>query len=240
MLELRIEDAFARLTLQRPEVRNAIPLDGWDAIAEKARAAEAAGARLLVLAGEGGAFCAGADLGGFAALQGDPAAASAFREAMRRGIDALASLPIPVVALIEGPCYGAGVALALACDIRLAGPAARFAITPAKMGISYPQEDVARLVALVGAGQAARLLFTGATFDAAEAMRIGLADAPAAEPDAIEAAVAANAPASLAILKRGIGLAAEGVRSDAEQDRQFDALLASDALAALVAARLQR
>ena len=77
---------------------------------------------------------------------------------MRRGLDSLRDLTIATVALVEGPCYGAGVALALACDLRIAGPGARFAITPAKFGISYPQEDVAGLVALVGPGQASRLL----------------------------------------------------------------------------------
>ena len=132
--------------------------------------------RLLVVTGAGDAFCAGADLGDFAAMRGDEAAVARFREDMRAALDALRALAIPTIAVIEGPCYGAGVALAMACDIRMARLGARFAITPAKIGIAFPQEDVHRLVALVGPGQAARLLFTAETIDGDEAKRIGLVD----------------------------------------------------------------
>ncbi|HEX8644219.1 MAG TPA: enoyl-CoA hydratase/isomerase family protein [Allosphingosinicella sp.] len=238
MFELCTEGEVARITLARPEARNAIPLAGWDALAETVRKAE--GARVLILSGTVDAFCAGADLADFARMRGDAAAAAGFRRATRRGIEAIASFPMPSVALIGGPCYGAGVALALACDLRLAGPGARFAITPARMGISYPQEDVFRLVTLVGPAQAARLLFTGAAIDPADAIRIGLADAPAAELGEIVAAMLANDAASLATLKRGIRLAAAGVRDDAGQDAAFDALIASDAFAARLAARRRR
>ena len=236
MFALAFDGPAARLTLNRPEARNAIPVAGW--IELGARAAEAAdkGARLLILEGAGSAFCAGADLGGFASLHGDTQAAARFREAMRVGIDGLAALPIPTIAAIDGPCFGAGVALAMACDLRIAGPAASFAITPAKYGISYPQEDVARLVALVGRGQAARLLLGAGTIDSAEAARIGLVEVHG--PDGLEpvlceivAALTRNSSASLAALKRGIGLAAAGVASDPGQDRSFDALMAGDELA---------
>ena len=111
---------------------------------------------------------------------------------MRAALDALRDLPIPTIASIEGPCYGAGVALAMACDLRIAGRGARFAITPAKIGISYPQEDVHRLVALVGPGQAARLLFTAETIDGAEAERIGLVESTMPREGPIVAAILAN------------------------------------------------
>ena len=229
MFELRIQNEVARITLARPEARNAIPLAGWDALAARVREAE--GARALIVAGSAQAFCAGADLRDFPGMSGDPAAAALFREAMRRGIEAVAGLPIPTVALVEGPCYGAGVALALACDFRLAGPAARFAITPAKIGISYPQEDVFRLVGLVGPAQAAKLLYTGGAIGTDEALCIGLADSRADELDGLLSSMAANDSASLATLKRGIALAASGVSSDAVQDGTFDALLAAPAVA---------
>jgi enoyl-CoA hydratase/carnithine racemase len=95
---------------------------------------------------------------------------------MRGALEPLAGLPMPVIAAIDGDCFGAGVALALAADLRIAGPRAVFAVTPAKLGITYPQEDVARLVALVRPGQAARLLYGAARIDAAEAARIGLVE----------------------------------------------------------------
>ena len=236
MFDLSIEGGLARLRLNRPEARNAIALEAWPVLGRKAEEAERLGARLLILEGEpGGAFCAGADVRSFDAFRSDAAARSAFREAIRAGLDKLRSLPIPTAAVIEGPCYGAGVAVAIACDLRFAGPGARFAITPAKLGISYPQEDVHRLVALVGPGQAARLLFGAGSVDGEEALRIGLVEifAPTALGEAVHAfaiAVAANGAESLSTLKRGIALAEAGIARDEEQDRRFDRLLGADAL----------
>ena len=231
MFRLLRDGDIARLTLDRPEARNAIPAAGWDSLASIAGQVERSEARLLVLDGAGGAFCAGADLSDFTAMREDPAAPARFRETMRAALDRVAALPIPTIALIEGACYGAGVALALACDLRIAAEGARFAITPAKIGISYPQEDVHRLVALVGPGQAARLLFTALEIDGAEAARIGLVDLHGAELRTAAEAVLAMDPESLKVLKRAIRLAGEGRRSDEEQDRRFDALLGGEILA---------
>src|SRR5436305_1867224 len=161
MFRLESDEGLVRLVLDRPEARNAIPAAGWRALGETIAGIEAGDARLLVVTGAGGTFCAGADLADFASMRADPAAIARFREEMRAALDRLAALPIPTIALILGHCYGAGVALAMACDLRIAAPEAAFAITPAKLGISYPQEDVHRLVALVGPGQAARLLLGG-------------------------------------------------------------------------------
>lgn len=235
MFRLALEDAVATLTLDRPELRNAIPAAEWAALAATLRETE--GARLLVLRGAGGAFCAGADLADFPAMRGDPPARSRFRREMRRALDLLAALPVPTLAVVDGPCFGAGVALAMACDLRIAGRDAAFAVTPAKLGISYPQEDVHRLVSLVGPGQAARLLLGAVRIDGAEAARIGLVEqhAPEGLEDAVEAlcsALLANSPESLETLKTGIALAAAGAAEDETQDRRFDALLGSDAVAA--------
>ncbi|MBX3561727.1 MAG: enoyl-CoA hydratase/isomerase family protein [Sphingomonas sp.] len=231
------EGGLARLTLDRPERRNAIPASAWAVLAEHVGAARAA--RALVVAGAGGSFCAGADLGDFPMMLDE---AACFRRAMRAALDALRDLPIPTVALIDGACYGAGVALAMACDLRLAGADAQFAITPAKIGISYPQEDVHRLAELVGPGQAARLLFTGLSIDGAEAARIGLVEtvAPLAEREAAIEAILANGPESLVTLKRAIRLAGGGARTDAGQDHQFDALLGGAELARRLEARRRR
>jgi enoyl-CoA hydratase/carnithine racemase len=240
MFRLDTQGGVFRLTIDRPEVRNAIPLAGWDEGAAKVAEAVEAGARVLVIAGSGGAFSAGADLSDFPALAEGGAAPAAFRAAMRRLFEAIETAPIPAIALIEGSCYGAAVALALACDLRLAARAARFAITPAKMGIAYPQRDIARLVALLGRGAAARLLFTGDAIDAAEAKRIGLVDGDAAELAPILEALLANDRDSLATLKRGLSLAARGIDDDAAQDGRFDALFAAPSLAARLAARRRR
>ncbi|MBV9881933.1 MAG: enoyl-CoA hydratase/isomerase family protein [Sphingomonadaceae bacterium] len=225
MFRLERDGGEARLILDRPASRNAIPASGWGALGETIDRVAASDARLLVVTGAGGTFCAGADLADFSVMRADPAAIARFREDMRGALDRLGALPIPTIALIHGHCYGAGVALAMACDLRIAAPAAAFAITPAKIGISYPQEDVHRLVALVGTGQAARLLFTAAAIGGEEALRIGLVDLLA--PDAVELceAILAHDKASLAVLKQAIGRAAGGARTDAELDRRFDDLI---------------
>jgi enoyl-CoA hydratase/carnithine racemase len=233
MIDLQIHGPVARLVLNRPQVRNALPIAGWEALARHVEAVERSGARALLLGGAAGAFCAGADLAEFELLRTDEPARLRFRSAMRRAVDALRDLPIATIAWVEGPCFGAGVALAMASDMRVASETARFAITPAKMGIGYPQQDVERLVSLVGPGWAARLLFTGGTIDAGEAERIGLVEAVAApeEMEALVQSVLACDAASIAMLKRGIGKALRGIAEDEEQDRRFDSFFASDALA---------
>ncbi|HEY0113342.1 MAG TPA: enoyl-CoA hydratase/isomerase family protein [Allosphingosinicella sp.] len=235
MFQLTTDNGLARLQLQRPEACNAIPLDGWKKLERLFDQVQREGARLLILSGGPQAFCAGADLGDFPLLMADAEAASRFRIDMRDACLALRDLPIPTVALIEGPCFGAGAALAMACDLRIAGEGVSFAITPAKFGISYPQEDIARLVSLVGPGQASRLLFGAGVIDASEALRIGLVEIgpPAnanAAADAFSQAVLANSAGSLETLKRGLALAISGTSSDEEQDRRFDSLFSGEAL----------
>ena len=102
MFDLRIANNVARLTLNRPQARNAIPAASWAKLGDTAEAAVRGGARLLLVQGAGEAFCAGADLGDFAAMQSDAGAAARFRLAMRDGLDRLGALPIPTAALIEG------------------------------------------------------------------------------------------------------------------------------------------
>ena len=236
MFDLTIRADIAILRLNRPEVRNAIPVHGWGQLGDRVEEAVAEQARVLLLSGiPDGAFCAGADIADFGAFAGDERARTGFRLAIRSGLDRLRDAPIPTIAMIEGAAYGAGLALAMACDIRLAGSGARLAATPAKLGISYPQADVHRLVSLVGPGQAARLLLSAGSIDGPEAERIGLVERyheSDLEGEALILAgqIAANDSSSLRVLKRGIQLASTGVAQDDEQDRSFDALLGSEAL----------
>lgn len=233
MIHLEIDGDIARLMLARPETRNALAMRHWQALEQAFGDVASSDARLLVVTGEGGAFSAGADLGEFARFRDDGDARRAFTQGMRGALEALAALPIATLAWIDGPCFGAGVALAMACDLRIAAPHSRFAITPAKMGIGYPQEDVARLVALVGPGHASRLLFTGTAIDAVEALRIGFVEMVGDEAvrDAVIGDLRAAAPTSIAMLKRGIALAGAGETASIDQDMAFDTLLGSDLLA---------
>lgn len=197
----------ARISLDRPASRNSIAIAQWRELADMAERAVAAGARaLIVRSGAPNIFSAGADLGDLAGLSNDPGLRTRFRIDMAQAFDTIAGLPVATIAAVDAGCYGAGVALAMACDIRVAGDKAVFAITPAKVGIVYPAGDVARLKALVGPGQAARLLATGMAVDADEALAIGLVEERAKSADkaalVLAEAIAANAPSSVAGLKR--------------------------------------
>jgi enoyl-CoA hydratase/carnithine racemase len=113
---------------------------------------------------------------------------------------------MPVIAAIDGGGYGAAVALTLACDLVVTGDDAKFATTPAKLGLSYPATDVARLIARVGKDQAALMLFTGAPVDADAAFRIGLVQRRASHAATaalnLATSIAANAPDAVRALKR--------------------------------------
>lgn len=234
---------IGHLLIDRPDRRNAIPAEGWHQLASAVGHAREAGPRALVLRSTAdSAFCAGADIGHIATLAGDEAGRATFRRAMREAIDGLARLPMPVIAAVDGGCFGAGVALMLACDIIIAGQNAAFAVPPAKLGISYPQEDVNRLVARTGAGQAARLLLGLETIDAAEAARIGLVEVTAtsalAEAERLAGAVANGSPSSLALLKAAIARA--GTPPGEGSDRAFEQSFASTDFAEGVAAFRER
>lgn len=178
-LKLEIEGSVAHVLIDRLDQRNAFNMDMWSAMPGLLDEAEAnTDLRLLVLrsAEAGGVFCAGADIKEMLANKDD----AGWREANQTAINLvqhkLARLNLPTLAFIEGDCIGGGCGLALACDLRVATPAARFGITPAKLGLVYPFHDVKLLSELVGPGQAKRILFTGGLIDAAEALRIGLVE----------------------------------------------------------------
>lgn len=206
MIEIEREGAVARLWLARGGARNAFSVAGWQALAA-ACAELAAGeqAAVILASRDVKAFTAGADIREFAAMRDAPERAEAFLIAMRAAIDGLWALPMPVIAAVDGGCYGAGVALAIAADIIVAGDRAVFATTPAKLGLLYPQEDVDRLTARVGPGAAAQMLLTGEPLDADAALAIRLTDVRAGEAlvraEALAGAIAANAPGAVFGLK---------------------------------------
>ena len=193
-LRLRRDGAVLTLTLNRPARLNAISyamfarLPGL--LAELAGAAAAGGLRALVLRGAGSrAFSAGADISEFQAIRATKEQTAAYDAAVVAAEEALASFPLPTVAAVHGDCYGGGCALAIACDVRFAAAGARFAITPAKLGIVYPLRGTKRLVDLVGPSRAKIILMTGADFGAARAQALGLVDEVFPDPDALDAGV---------------------------------------------------
>ncbi len=199
-LSLAIDGPVARLVIDRAARRNAFTNAMWDALpglVDQAMADPAVRV-LVVQAAAPGVFCAGADIEEFGRALDDPAAGMRNQGAVRAAQLSLARAPKPVIALVEGDCVGGGCGLAIACDLRIAAPDARFGITPAKLGIVYSLHDTKLLVDLVGPGQAKRMLYTAGLLDAAEAQRIGLVEI--VDPDArgVAAAVAATIAANSA------------------------------------------
>ncbi len=185
-------------------------------------------------------FSAGADIAEFAAFRRDPAAATRFRLAMRRGIEAVAALPMPVIAVIDGGCYGAAIALILACDPVRRGRrrAIRFDAPPSS-GSAIRARTSRGWVAQVGKGNAARMLFTGEIVDAADAMAMGLVELRWEEPEPLARAfadrIAANAPGAMRLLKATLADPA-----DPALDAAFDARFAGAELAEGLAAFRER
>jgi enoyl-CoA hydratase/carnithine racemase len=184
------DGAVATLLLDQPAKRNAMTRAMWRALpALVAEAARDDATALLRLEGAGGHFCGGADIAEFAETYATAESTAAANTEIAAAADALACFPKPSVAVIRGACVGGGVALALACDLRFAADDARFAVTPAKLGLIYSQADTKRLMRAVGAARAKDLLFSARLVEAAEALHIGLVDEVAA-PDALEMLVA--------------------------------------------------
>ena len=174
---LTIEGGVATILFDRPRARNAMLHQTWCALSAMIAESEAdARVAVIVMRGADGHFGAGNDIAEFGGLRGDPEGSLAFGKAMAAAMFAVERATKPVIAAIEGCCFGASLALALAADFRVAAEDARFAITPAKFGALYLRSDLRRLVAAIGQGQARRMIFTVQTLGAAEALAIGLVD----------------------------------------------------------------
>jgi enoyl-CoA hydratase/carnithine racemase len=222
--DVRIErdGAIAHVRLQRPERLNSLTLGVQQALVEAAASfRDDPQLRVVVVGGDGGTFTAGADIAELAALFAggdvDPDAA----DLGRRMLDAVEEIPAVTIARIEGHCVGGGVALAAACDLRIAAEDAYFAIPEVDLGMPLGWGAVPRLVREIGPARALELIGTCRPFTALEAAAMGfvnrvvprrelagvvteLAEALAAKPDyalkavtrSVRAAASALAPAT--------------------------------------------
>ncbi len=159
--------------------------------------------RAVIVRGRGRAFCAGADLRDEAKLT--PEQVQAFLDADEAVFTALAEFPGATIAAVDGYAYGGGFELALACDIRMAGRAARFAGVGVKLGLTV---STARLARVAGEGVALDLLLTGRAVDADEAQALGLVSSVSDDVDAetrrVADVVASRAPLSVQANKVGL------------------------------------
>jgi len=165
----------AELVLNRPEKRNALSEEMWSSLPTLLDQVRNS-CRILLVRGEGKHFASGADISEFEALYQTPERGQANSLRISEALDALARFPRPTLAVVRGACVGGGCGIALACDFRFADETARFAITPAKMGLLYPFNDTKRLVDTVGSSMAKDILLSARQLDADEALKSGLAN----------------------------------------------------------------
>ncbi|MFV8784208.1 enoyl-CoA hydratase/isomerase family protein [Microbulbifer sp. SA54] len=185
-IDFSVDGALARITIANPAQRNAMTVAMWEQLSVLLdRVAADDGIRAVLLSGVGErAFCSGANIDELTQAMGDPAEMRRQNILIRDVQLKLQQLARPTIAVIRGACYGGGCGLALACDIRLADASAKFAITPAKLGILYSLVDTRRLVRAVGDANARDMLLTGLPVSAARAQQIGLVQ-HVAESDAL-------------------------------------------------------
>jgi len=213
LVELAIEDKIAVVTLNRPEVRNAIN-DALriELIAMLEHVGTDETVRAVVLTGKGKSFCAGGDISGMKERLKAPPGDVAFNGWRRQGqthksIVLLHGLPKPVVAAVNGAAAGLGCDLALACDFIVASEQAQFTMSFVKRGLVSDGGGMYFLPRRVGLARAKELIFTGRVVDAREAVAIGLADrvAPAetlvADATAWARELSQGSPASIAFSK---------------------------------------
>lgn len=175
-VRIELDGAVALLVVDRPAQRNALARGTMARLAEAvARLAAAPEVRAVVLAGGGDTFIAGGDLRDLGALTtGESGAEMA---ALMQGVlDALAALPVPVIAALDGSAIGGGAEVALAADVRIAASDAWLAFRQIDFAVTTGWGGTQRLVGLVGRSRALHLLWTGARVTAADAFRLGLVD----------------------------------------------------------------
>jgi enoyl-CoA hydratase len=200
LIRSEIRDRVAVVTIDRTERRNALNLDALVALDEAVTAAVDGGAVSIVFRGEGGHFCAGADLKELEDLS--------FDTRLRQMLEHVSTVPVPTFAAISGACMGLGMQLALACDVRVATDDAYFGIPAAKLGLVVNHWTLQRLARGLGFGAARHMLLTAETFTADHAWRLGFVQVQGDLDVALELAGRARdlAPLALAGLKLGLNL----------------------------------
>jgi enoyl-CoA hydratase/carnithine racemase len=251
-VRIDVADHVATVTLARPDKHNALDGAMFEAIIAAAeRLASEPGVRAVVLHGEGPSFCSGLDLASLISSDaGIDAIVAPLREEppnwfQRTAYDWL-RLPVPVIAAVHGNCFGGGLQIALAADIRIATPDARLSVMEVKWGLIPDMSITRTLPRLVGIDVAKELTFTGRLIDGAEAQRLGLVtrvtDDPLAAARELAAEIAGKSPDAIRGAKRlfnaaWTGLADETLALEAEIQ---SSLIGSPNQLAAVTAGLQK
>lgn len=212
-LLVETENSVCTLTLNRPEKRNSLTRETLELMRDEVRRlAKNPDVRCLVITGAGDkAFCSGYDIGSISGEEYDGG-----DHPLAEAMEAVRNHPLPVIAMINGHAFGAGLELAASCDIRVCADDAKFAVPPAKLGVTYGREGVRKLLALAGPGLTREMFLTGNPIDAERAGEKGLVSHVVKREDLAEFTyslakeISENAPLSMISLKKTINILEEG------------------------------
>jgi enoyl-CoA hydratase len=228
-----VDKGIGWLTFNNPERRNAISLEMALRVSEVVDEFAADDAvRVVVLKGAGGkAWVSGADISEFDKRRSNAEQAHGYQRNSLSMYESVKTCPKPTIAMIQGYCMGGGVALAVACDLRISATDAIFAIPAARLGIGYRANFTRWVVETVGAPTAKEILFTARRYPAEEALRIGLVNR-VVQTEELEAytqdyvkSLVENAPLSLRATK---GIVNEVVKSPSDWDLELCQKLVDD------------
>jgi enoyl-CoA hydratase/carnithine racemase len=205
-------DGVLVVTLNRPDRLNAMTNQMFDELEQLAQAHKFSDLRALIVTGAGRAFCAGFDLGDADGLSSlSPLGMLTQQEHAARALSGLRSLPMPVIAAVNGAATGGGLALALAADIRIGSPGARFNAAFVRIGLSAGDLGTSWLLPrLIGPARAAEFCYTGRFMEAEEAERVGLLNRVVPDEALLDSAlelagqIAANSPGGVQLSKRAL------------------------------------
>ena len=210
-VHLGVADGIATITFDRPEARNAMTWSMYDQLGHACTTiAGGAGIRAAVLRGAGGSFVSGTDIGQFTTFEGSQAGLD-YEARINACVATLETLPLPTLAVVEGAAMGGGLALAGACDFRIATPEARFGVPIARtVGNCLSMANVARLAAAFGVPRTKRLLMLADVIPAEEAAACGFV-LEIVPPEDLEAKIAvlcarliSHAPITMRVSKEAI------------------------------------
>jgi enoyl-CoA hydratase/carnithine racemase len=233
-LDVRADGALGRITLNRPEKLNPLSTSTLLGLADAARwLDEHAEVKVVVVAGNGRAFSAGADLAAFAGGGGEPAPASPrdAPDAGRKMAEAIESMQAVTVARIHGHCVGGAVVLAAACDLRVAAASTRFSIPEVDLGIPLAWGGIPRLVREIGPAMTKELVMTCRPFGADEARSIGFVnrvvddDELDAAVDELVAELLTKSTLTLRATKQGVNAVLDEMATTAHAWNDADALM---------------
>jgi enoyl-CoA hydratase len=217
-----IDGSIGWMTFNKPERRNAVSLDMWEAMPDILhRFEDDPAVRVIVLKGAGDkAFVSGADISQFEKARSSAESNAHYDRMSEAAGKALSECNKPTIAMIRGWCIGGGLAIAIGCDLRIATEGSKFGIPAARLGVGYGAPGVKKLMELVGPSFTKEIFFTARHFSAAEAVAMGLINRVV--PDvALEdytrqycVTIGENAPMTMHALKRSVAELVRGHEAD--------------------------